>query len=334
MDDERFDALARRLGRASHSRRAALTLLTGGSLGALLGSVGASADAAKRRRGKRGKPARQASGSEPRVTGLACRMAQPKGLVKGEKCGKRLEVAKHHPPHGCCPGSSCMRGTPLVPKSKGWCYCNDGTEPDPEHQGFCRKPPPRPCVGLNVACNALDVCCQDPANTGGVCIGDVNDPTSNYCGTRCAIVDPQKGRSRCDAVGDFVAQCCQDAGVRCGDDCQCCGSLRCQNGTCAPPPDVCHGLAESCADGEPCCAGAGGCQGGRCCLPDAVACPGRCGPDEDCLSCCAGYCRGDRRCGPVQGCVEYGQICTTAAECCNSVTCLDSGNGQKRCRYD
>jgi hypothetical protein len=319
MDDERFDALARRLGAASRSRRAALTLLTGGSLGALLGAVGASADAAKRRRGKRGKKARQASGSEPRVIGLACRMAQPKGLVKGEKCGKRLEVAKHHPPHGCCPGSSCMRRIPLIPvegKKSGWCYCNDGTEPDPEHQGFCRTPPPRPCVGLQTICNALDICCN--ATEGG----DVT----------CTAIDATKGRSQCATAGGH-ARCCLAAQAACGNDCDCCGALRCLNGVCAQPPDVCHGLAESCADGEPCCPGAGSCQGDRCCQADGAACGVLCSAEADCAACCAGYCRGDGRCGPVQGCVEYGGFCTTTEECCNNVDCTSGSDGVGRCRY-
>ncbi len=314
MDDERFDALARRLGDASRSRRAALTLLTGGSLSALLGSVGASADAAKRTRGKRGKAAQHASRSDPRVYGLACRMAQPKGPIRGEKCGKRSDAAKQHPPDGCCPGSSCMRGTPAVPVRKGkrgWCFCNDGTEPDPEHQGFCRKPPPRPCVGLQTICNARDVCCN--ATEGG----DVT----------CAAIDAAKGRSQCATAGHH-GRCCLVAQAACGNDCDCCGALRCQNGVCAPPPDVCHPLAESCADGEPCCPGAGSCQGGRCCQADGAACGVLCSAEADCAACCAGYCRGDGRCGPVQGCTEYGQFCTSGAECCNAVPCTAG-----RCRY-
>src|SRR5206468_1802201 len=93
--------------------------------------------------------------ADPKTIGLACRMAQPKGPVRGQKCAKKMAVAKQHPPHGCCPGSSCLRGTPLelVKGNKsGWCYCNDGYEPDETTDGFCRKIPPRPCVGLNVAC--------------------------------------------------------------------------------------------------------------------------------------------------------------------------------------
>lgn len=316
MDDERFDALVRRLGGGSLSRRAALTLFTGGSLSALLGSVLPSTEAAKRRRGKRRESARQASHADPRVIGLACSMAQPKGPIRGERCGSKMDVAKHHPPHGCCPGSSCQYGLPLKPvkgKRKGWCYCDDGNEPDPEHQGFCRKIPPRPCVGLNVACNALDVCC------------DLDGPA-----VECAIVDPQKGRTRCDTtVGAFVAQCCVVQGTACSNDCECCGALRCQNGVCAPPPDVCHPLAESCDDGEPCCPGSGSCQGGRCCLADGAACGILCSAEADCSACCAGYCRGDGRCGPPQGCVEYGGLCTTGEECCNNVDCT---NG--RCRFD
>ncbi len=312
MDDERFDALTRWWDDASSSRRGALKLLMAGSFGTLLEPRLSGAERAKRKRGHRGRRARTQDGRDPRVIGLACRMAQPKGPIRGEKCSKKSDVAKHHPPDGCCPGSSCMRGTPLVPKSKGWCFCNDGTEPDPEHQGFCRTPPPRPCVGLNVACNALDVCC------------DLDGPAVD-----CAIVDPQKGQTRCDTtVGAFVAQCCVVAGTACGDDCQCCGSLRCQNGTCAPPPDVCHALAESCEDGEPCCPGAGSCQGGRCCQADGVACGVLCRAESDCAACCAGYCRGDGRCGPVQGCTEYGQFCTSGAECCNAVPCTAG-----RCRY-
>jgi hypothetical protein len=251
-------------------------------------------------------------------------MAQPKGPIRGEKCSKKSEVAKHHPPHGCCPGSSCMRGTPLVPKSKGWCNCDDGTEPDPEHQGFCRKIPPRPCVGLNVACNALDVCCNSPDADCVTCT-----PTSpSPCPTvRCTGIDATKGRSQCATAGGH-ARCCLVEQAACINDCDCCGSLRCQNGVCAPPPDVCHALAESCDDGEPCCPGAGSCLGGRCCQADGAACGVLCSAEADCAACCAGYCRGDGRCGPVQGCVEYGGFCTSGEECCNNVDCTSG-----RCRY-
>jgi hypothetical protein len=176
-------------------------------------------------------------------------------------------------------------------------------------RGFCVDH----CLDLNAACHkGSDVCCDRDRSV------------------ECAIVEPQKGRTRCDTtVAAYVAQCCVVEGNLCSNDCQCCGSLRCQNGVCAPPPNVCHALGESCVDGEPCCAGAGACTGGRCCLGDGAACSQYCGAEADCVACCAGYCRGDGRCGPPQGCVEYGGSCTTSAECCDDVPCTLG-----RCRYD
>jgi hypothetical protein len=130
-------------------------------------------------------------------------------------------------------------------------------------------------------------------------------------------------------VQDFVAQCCKLETMVCADDCQCCGSLRCQNGRCVPAPNVCHSLGDGCDDGEPCCPGAGTCIGGQCCRSDGGSCPVGCSQEQECAACCAGYCRDDGRCGPPQGCQQYGQACTAGTgECCNAVPCT---NG--RCRY-
>lgn len=332
MDAARFDALTRHLGESIRSRRAALAFLPTLGIGFLLlrhPLVSENTSAKRSRRRKRRRAGRRAAAeADPRVIGLTCRSAEAKGPVRGQRCGKKLAVAKHHPPHGCCPNSSCMIGTPLHPANKGFCYCNDGYQPVGD--GPCEKIPPPPCVGLNVACNARDRCCQDTAG-GVICVGDINDPSATYCGTSCKIVDPQKGMSRCNAVADFVAQCCQDKSYRCSNDCQCCGSLRCVSGSCADPPPLetrCHGVGESCADGEPCCDGAGACSGGRCCQSDGAFCPLGCTADGECQACCAGYCRGDSRCGPVAGCLEYGQVCSSGGRCCNDVPCTGG-----RCRY-
>jgi hypothetical protein len=174
-------------------------------------------------------------------------------------------------------------------------------------------PPPRPCIGLNVACTTLDVCC----------------PGS------CGIVNPQKALTRCDTtLSAFVAQCCLSERAACTNDCQCCGALRCQNGVCAPPPNICHAVGESCADGEPCCAAAATCVAGRCCHADGAACPAACSASANCQGCCAGFCRDDGRCGPVGGCQGYGQPCTISDECCNAVPCIGPGaGGQASCHY-
>jgi hypothetical protein len=187
---------------------------------------------------------------------------------------------------------------------------------------------PNLCANVKGLCDRDNDCCD----YHGTCICDVVTNTCD-CGTICDFVDDQKGRANC---GLFTGpQCCMKARNRgCEDDCQCCGDLRCQGGVCVPPPDICHGLAESCEDGEPCCPDAGVCYGGRCCLGDLVACPSNCSPDADCAGCCAGYCRGDGRCGPVQGCLAYGEPCTANADCCNDVPCIGQTDGTNfRCRW-
>jgi hypothetical protein len=337
MDQSRFDALTRWLGDATRSRRAILQLLALGSLGPLLGRVLPSAAGAATRNRKLGRHAHaQSIPGDPRTYSSGCRRTTPFGVAeRGEKCGRRTKAAKDHPPDGCCPGAASMHRDengfyyPVTGGQRGRCRCKDGYEPDPERQGSCRKIPRRPCVNLNVACSALDLCCQYPTGGGGVCTGSVHDGVVTIdCGISCAIVQPQKGRTHCDVAGDGVNECCKKANWDCETDCQCCGALRCQNGHCVPPPDICHSAGDPCDDGEPCCPGAGACLGGRCCVADTVACPAGCNAGADCPACCAGYCRGDRRCGPVQGCVGYAQPCTSGAECCNDVPCIGG-----LCRY-
>lgn len=344
MDEARFDALTRRWETTLRSRRTLVRLLASSGLVPVLGQIipldRAEADADKRTHRRRSRPHTAIADTGSRVIGLACRMAQPKGPVHGEPCSKRRAVAKHHPPHGCCPGSSCLSGSPLTPvtgKKSGWCFCDDGTEPDPEHQGFCRTIPPPQCLLDSQACTASDQCCQLSglwcAINDGPTTGTPGQPDF-YCGYECAVVMRDKPDGPCLTHGQaLVANCCRAEGFSCDDDCSCCGDLRCRQVTpnhyqCDPPLDTCQPVGDRCDDGEPCCAGAGRCQDGRCCLPDSAVCPRFCQPGEDCPTCCAGTCRADGRCGPVQGCTDYGGVCSSSAECCNAVPCTDG-----RCRY-
>jgi hypothetical protein len=101
-----------------------------------------------------------------------------------------------------------------------------------------------------------------------------------------------------------VSQCCKLETMTCTSDCQCCGSLLCQNGVCTP------------------------------CRSDGASCLSACSADAACAVCCAGYCRVDGRCGPPQGCIEYGQVCTPEDLCCNDVPCIGpQDGGTMRCRY-
>jgi hypothetical protein len=325
MDEERFDRLTRQWAVNLRSRRTLVRLLAGSGLAAILGSTApddVTEVAASRRSRRRSRP--RATEGDPRVIGLPCSQAVDKhvGPPYGGKCGKRLPVARHHPPHGCCPGSSCLthKGTVfrlVKGNQKGRCYCDDGYEPDETTDGFCRviPPPPPPCVELNAVCREGDHCC-DPESASGKGARGIGPGI-----VTCHVVPPQKGTTICPTGDRSVPQCCLGEGRNCTNDCQCCGDQLCLNGICDPRVPVCHQLGDRCDDGDPCCPLSGSCVAGRCCVPGGASCSMFCGAEQNCGACCSGFCGSDGNCGSPHGCLEYGGFCSSSDECCNDVPC-------------
>lgn len=305
MDDARFDALARRVMAAARPRRSILALLASGGL--LLGDVTQDIAAARHHRPHRHRREDPQDINEaitlPPGKTLGCKFAGQ--LCGALKSGKKKKVAR------CCPNSSCQRSDgsgnliPVGKHQRGRCSCDFCFE-DPDGDGVCTQKVAPPCAGLNVACNASFACCDPGAgNPAGPCIGDVCTGVG-FCSPAsiaCDIVRPQKGSTRCNAVPDFATQCCKLASMACADDCQCCGSMRCEGGVCVP------------------------------CVSDGDICPSTCAADTECHLCCAGYCRVTGLCGPPQGCLEFGQICTLDDLCCNDIPCTGpQDGGTMRCR--
>jgi hypothetical protein len=317
MEDSRFDALTRRLITLAHPRRGLLAFIAGSGVGVLLEATLRKGAAARdkyprrQRRVAQRKPTDGPIRGQPPGPRLACKFA-------GQKCGSMRVRRNGRTTRSfvrCCgEGAICGHVLPdgstvrVGPSQRGKCLC-DLCYDDADGDGICRLTPPPPCVALNGACSAYGDCCDPGASVGAaICIGDICTGRG-FCppaSLACAVVKAQKGSTQCDALPEGTPQCCKLQSIPCANDCQCCGSLRCENGTCVP------------------------------CVADGIACPAGCAANAECHLCCAGFCRIDGKCGPPQGCVEYGGVCTRSSDCCNDVPCTgpfpDDGT-PKRCRY-
>lgn len=316
MDGIRFDAWVRRLVAIPRSRRTTLAILASSGLVGLVTAAPQHTSARdkhphRQQRVAQRKPDGPIRGHPPGPR-LACKFA-------GQTCGSMRVPGKRKAKRfvRCCDANAfCGRvlvdgsAVPVGPSQRGWCLCSRCYQ-DADGDGFCEPTPAPPCVALSGACRAYGDCCDPGAgNPAGPCIVDTFACIPrNFCppeSLACAVVTPQKGSTQCDALPDGTPQCCKLQGIACTHDCQCCGTLRCEQGTCVP------------------------------CVADGPACPAGCTANAECHLCCAGYCRVDGKCGPPQGCVEYGGVCTPSSVCCNDVPCTgpfpDDGTPH-RCRY-
>ena len=218
----------------------------------------------------------------------------------------------------CTKDSDCC-GSAGLPGGSGKPVTCDITAPS--LVGVCRnpmgcKPDGDVCKLATMSCNASCDCCSGNCENEDTCKQD------NVGVPRCA-----------------AAQCVA-AGAACASSANCCNGPPCvpnpvDGGT---PPYVCSGTAcvpacGSCTINADCCAGkscvvAPGSVHGVCgpCVPtggDAGAGPGDDGGsgDDAAVSPDAGT-------GTGPTCALYGQVCTTASQCCNGVPC---SNG--RCEY-
>jgi len=174
--------------------------------------------------------------------------------------------------------------------------------------GVCRNPTGcnpegNVCHYKNYSCSissARDDCCGAPGNSGACQLDALGVP-------RCHAID------KCVEAGGvcaFTGDCCNAS--PCVPDGT--GQLRCLTGT----PDA----GRACVAQGAACTVTADCCRGYTCLTAVGALQGTCGvppppnypPDAGTPPPYDG--------GPL-GCAEYGQSCTTSADCCNSVACTN-----------
>jgi hypothetical protein len=197
----------------------------------------------------------------------------------------------------------------------------------PATVGVCRlpmgcKPDGDVCKLQTMSCNASCDCCSGNCETQDTCKQD------------------NVGVPRC-------AGACVGAGQACASSANCCGGTPCvPSGTDAGAPYVCAGSA--CVPGCGGCSTSADCCPGTSCIAAAGSARGTCGP-------CASASGGDAGTGANDGggpgggardgggpggagqdgggsggggvCAQFGQICQTAADCCNGLPCASGRCG-------
>jgi hypothetical protein len=188
MDDERFDLLTKVLGDQARSRRAVVSVVAGGALGAVLWLRGVEEVSAKKRK------------KCPRGT-RKC------GTIKKKHGRKKIKCCRIVPeiPASANPDPICA-GTPSCCSTK---QCGEGCncQTTIEGGGFCYK------LGAP-ACGAS--CTSSADCPDGVCVFYGTDTTCNEnhcCEDRPAVCVPNS--SRCDAPSTCVSQ------STCGPNCKC-----------------------------------------------------------------------------------------------------------------
>jgi hypothetical protein len=352
MDESRFDALARHVGRLT-TRRATLRRLSGAILALGLVSRVDPAVARKDCRlvgepcgtgpGNPGRCCRGAVCTEGQLGGgtcvcpehlQACRGSCVDSASNREACGPNCEICPDDA--DCCEGACCREGqrccdgkcTDLTSDNDhcGGCgqFCPQGLTccdarcrafaDDPRHCGGCGK-----ACGENETCvNSACVCRPGYADCGdGICRSLRGDPRNcGRCDRACGFGQACRG-GRCKCTGPYARTCAPREPFRCGlpEDRLCAGEQECCQGACIE-----YGGARRC---RPCL--------GASCLDDVDCCGNlRCnqspGPAEFAKFC--GGCRGRR------------ETCSVNEQCCSSActpdtqgsTCLSSGGG--RCQSD
>ena len=225
MDADRFDAIIRTFG--STTRRRALHLLAGGTLGSVLALLGRGDAAAACR--QVGKPC----GSGHRCcSGARC---------KGDKCTCKST-------HFKCGASCCLDGAGCIPLFDAL-VCVKGPKQsgdlcDPTLPGQCttgkcgcqQSDPLAGCFCREADCAAAQGICAD---TKGCCWGGCV-PASAACGggNRCCVNIDEACREDCDCCGASGTlhcrggRCCKTEFGQCVSSKQCCGDLVCSGNQC------------------------------------------------------------------------------------------------------
>jgi hypothetical protein len=194
--------------------------------------------------------------------------------------------------------------------------------------------------------NGKYVTCEITApNTVGICSlksrscepnGGACRLATNSCNQTCDCCAGNCHDGTCKQDNDGVPRCtnaqCADAGVGCASSADCCNGAPCVPNPGGNPPYVCY-TSQCVACGGPCTVSSDCCPGVSCQVANGSA-QGTCGPcgsgsssggsssSSGSGSSSGGSSSGSGSSGgPDAGCSLYGQLCTTAAQCCNGVPC-------------
>ena len=178
--------------------------------------------------------------------------------------------------------------------------------------GICRNP--RSCNPQGNVCHFKDYACSVSSARNDCCAGVGNSGV-------CQL--DMLGVPRCNGLGTT----CLQGGAICSSAMDCCNQMPCiPDGTgllrCYTPPSssVDGGVPSACVPAGGPCSISGDCCIGSTCIQPTGSTQGICGsrtpppgtpPASD-----AGTTDTS-----TPGCAEYGQLCTTSADCCNGITC-------------
>lgn len=276
MDNQRFDALVKRLC-APSTRRDGLRVLLSVIAAELLAFAAPREAAACKSRGDRCQKDNQCCSGQ-------CVGRKPKN--KKAKKGKRVRKNRKADADGVCDCSG------LQERCKGHGDCCVGAH-------FCRA---TSCSDVPVCCKVRGAPCDDDCDCcerdafcddeSGRCddCGPLKMTRQGPCETAddccfeddiCKSIDPAcEGRA-----GD--TQCCVPVGKACGEDCDCCVPLKCVSGACALQ-DGCSETGEACSMPGPdgCCVTGDVCSTAVCNDGVAVVCCHPSGPCDDDCDCC------------------------------------------------
>jgi hypothetical protein len=209
------------------------------------------------------------------------------------------------------PGDSCSRDGDCCTAT---CAIEDG-----HTVGVCAEPPKGPAYCDKVdgmLCNGCGDCCSRLCAPGpsGVSIcqpasgchvtGDLCKQDTDCCGG-----DPDSG-----LPGAGNGSCHIEPGAKIGI---CSNPENGGNNACNPEGNVCHYLADA----------------GYACTSSSAR-SNCCGPETPKALMCKLDALGVPRCLGVGECHEAGDVCASAADCCNNVPCVPDGKGALRCLDD
>lgn len=270
MDHGAFDALTRALAAETESRRGALRLLAGGTLGGLLASLDLG-DTAAKKHGRRHDD--QKRSDKLHTAGKKQKKRQKHKGKDKEKPNKPGPEPSCNPedrqcyatttcvgPNECCPGETRC--------ADGECYPESVCCPE---QKTCTS---GACVAMNECCHPRPVCddCEEAVCVDGTwdCRSVCHYRESICCQGECLlpcsggkVINPQTclcdcpdGQWECPGGACVPVEVCCPGSQRCGPtSCsqpgECCdGQGRCQEG-CCPEGYYCHPLGSCCTDGPP-----------------------------------------------------------------------------------
>lgn len=222
----------------------------------------------------------------------------------------------------CQPASGCRVNGDLCRKASDCCGA-EGTGLPGEGNvvceiaagktvGICRNP--KSCNPQGNVCHFKDYACSVSSARNDCCAGVGN---SGVC-----ELDPL-GVPRCNGLGTT----CRKGGETCASSADCCNKLPCvPDGTgvfrCfVPPTTVDGGVTSSCVPVGGACSINGDCCVGSTCIQQIGSSRGICGtvvvPPPSTTD------AGTTPDVPAPNCAQYGQMCTTAVDCCGGVPCTN-----------